>query len=154
MNYTTIEQSKKLLELGIDPKTADAWWYRTTYGEVVDWKHIKWNEEGTTEHLSLFRIEPSSEVAIVKREEIPAWSLNALMELLPPSINHYDEADRCNKNYGLNLFRSYYHCCGYSFGPSLSQENHDSLYCCGGDTWIEAVYKTIIWGVQQGYLKV
>ena len=82
MNYTTIEQSKKLLELGIDPKTADAWWYRTTYGEVVDWKHIKWNEEGTTEHLSLFRIEPSSEVAIVKREEIPAWSLNALMELL------------------------------------------------------------------------
>ena len=159
MNYTTIEQSKKLLELGLKPETADM-----SYGNfcVKGLGYCDQFRASLTPYTKEVEIYEENKKAygidkydgVVAWEVLPCWSLNKLMELLPPSINHYDEADRCNKNYGLNLFRSYYHCCGYSFGPSLSQENHDTLYCCGGDTWIEAVYKTIIWGVQQGYLKV
>lgn len=148
MQYTSIEQSRKLIELGLNPETADAWWYRSTFGVIDGW-NIKWDEE-STEELTLCRMNPSNEVAIVKREETPAWSLGALMNILPPYISKHDGQVR--KSYGINLFRSYYHCCGYSFGPSLKEENHDNLCCFGCDSWIDAVFETIVWCYENGYM--
>jgi len=63
---TTIEQSKHLLELGLDPKTADCNW-NTTFGD-----------------LSL---------CIGKNKlphAVPAWSLSALHEVMPSNIGDYD----------------------------------------------------------------
>lgn len=59
MIATTIEQSQRLLELGLDPKTADCNW-NTTFGD-----------------LSL---------CIGKNKlphAVPAWSLSALLEVMP-----------------------------------------------------------------------
>ena len=59
MNYTSIEQSKKLLELGLSPKSADMWY------AIVD------NEPF---------------ICLEKREEydnIPCWSLAALLDAMP-----------------------------------------------------------------------
>ena len=56
---TTIEQSKYLLELGLEPKTADCNW-NTTFG---DWS-----------------------LCIGKNklpQAVPAWSLSALLEVMP-----------------------------------------------------------------------
>lgn len=62
---TSIEQSKKLIELGIDINTADMYYDVNSYG-----------------------IQSKPEVAIGKiwSKDIPAWSLTALIELLPNKI--------------------------------------------------------------------
>jgi hypothetical protein len=67
MVSTTIEQSKKLLELGIDVTTADMWW-NIAIGGYSDPSCV-----------------PVSDV------DIPAWSLSALLELIPESINDYTD---------------------------------------------------------------
>ena len=60
---TSLEQSNKLIELGIDVSTADMyWWYsgRRYYVESMDDNDFN------------------------KESDIPAWSLSALLELIPP----------------------------------------------------------------------
>ena len=67
---TTIEQSQKLIELGIDVNTADMyWWYsgKIHYVEAMD--------DGDFN----------------KESDIPAWSLSALLELLSfPNLFYND----------------------------------------------------------------
>lgn len=83
---TSIEQSKKLIELGIDINTADMYWWHTSlryYLEAMD--------DGDF-----------NEVA----GDIHAWSLSALMELIPNwtmdktdkvnlTCNPYDHCESC-----------------------------------------------------------
>ena len=101
MNYTTIEQSKKLLELGLKPETADM-----SYGNfcVKGLGYCDQFRASLTPYTKEVEIYEENKKAygidkydgVVAWEVLPCWSLNKLMELLPPSINHYDEADRCN----------------------------------------------------------
>lgn len=77
---TTIEQSKKLIELGINRTTADMY-YSFDYNieeYEEDAQIIHKSELG--QHFSLFP------------EDIPAWSLTALLDLLPSSLPLYPEA--------------------------------------------------------------
>lgn len=67
---TTIEQGKKLLELGIDPNTADMF-YEKMDNEEYDY------------HLCVGKM-PKMQIAC--EEYVPAWSLSALLNLLPLSI--------------------------------------------------------------------
>lgn len=138
-HYTTIEESKKLLEIGIPVESADMYY---CYSMDIKIEEFDYDETPTI-------IDDVNKADVY---DIPCWSLNALLELMPKSINKYDELNRCNKNYSINLFRSYYHCCSYSFGPSLKEENHDNLCCFGEENWIDAVVKTIIWLKEQKYI--
>lgn len=71
MNVTTIEQSKKLLKLGLKDETADMWYIN---GEGNP--HIgNWNEN---QH---------------DWDDIPAWSLSALLQLAPKTIK--DDISEC-----------------------------------------------------------
>ena len=59
MNYTSIEQSKKLIELGLNIESVDMWY------AIVDGEPF---------------------ICLEKREEyenIPCWSVGALMEVMP-----------------------------------------------------------------------
>ena len=154
MNYTTIEQSRKLLELGLKPETADAY-YKYVLPKNTDKIHhvpevgeptnaLEWYNKGYT--LS------GKEPLTLEEFCIPCWSLEALLEALPTSIQKCCEDGRTRKNYDLNLFRSYYHCCSYTFGPSLNLENHDQLLGYGGDTWMEAVYNIALKLAEKGWL--
>lgn len=145
LRYTTQEQSRRLLELGFDPETADMV-YKVLQGTTPSGR--------ATGHVCFAT--PRS----LLRDDIvipglPAWSLEALLEAIPKSVEKVGMSygSYVRKVYELNLFRSYYHCCGYSFGPSLSQENHDNLCCFGCDTWIEAAYMTAVWLFENGYIK-
>ena len=81
---TDIEQSRYLLnEVGIDPKTADLWWVINTYGKTVGYTEIEWDEPEEP-FLSVAYYPPEYEVAIINREQIPAWSVAALWRLLKP----------------------------------------------------------------------
>jgi hypothetical protein len=79
MHYTTIEQSKKLMELGLSPDTADMYW-AIDANIVITEPYIT-----KTEHEILI---PAYKGAI------PCWSIGALLELLK---NYTD----CNK---LDIF--------------------------------------------------
>ncbi len=70
---TSIEQSKKLIELGIDANTADMyWWYsgKRYYVESMDDNDFN------------------------KESDIPTWSLTALMELM--NRNCYNVSLNCH----------------------------------------------------------
>jgi len=59
---TSIEQSKKLMELGIDVNTADMYWW---YGGKV------------------YYVEAMEDGDFNKESDIPCWSLAALLEVIP-----------------------------------------------------------------------
>ena len=65
---TTIEQSKKLLELGIDVNIADMHYYKNSFGDYIEGLY---NSSDLKEGCELKGI-----------EYIPAWSLSALVEIL------------------------------------------------------------------------
>ena len=62
MNYTSIEQSKKLLELGLKPETADMNHYEKDDGWVTL---------------------PKGQISYGGFQIIPCWSLGALLGIMP-----------------------------------------------------------------------
>ena len=71
---TSIEQSKQLIKLGIDISTADMFWHRTLGGIYT----LRVND-------------------IMTKLDIPAWSLSALLNVLPyPSLHSTFMGWRCD----------------------------------------------------------
>ena len=72
MIATTIEQSKRLLELGLDPNTADM--YYTGHRSIYNPKEIEYTQvpRVRTKFVSFDRLEIF----------FPAWSLSALLEVM------------------------------------------------------------------------
>jgi hypothetical protein len=69
MNYTTIEQSKRLIKLGLSPDTADMFYSRrptgkSEYSVFPDFKH-----EGKLE--------------VFTKVDLPCWSLDAMLNIIP-----------------------------------------------------------------------
>ena len=124
---TTIEQSKKLMELGLDIKTADMNWHSfdniKPFVRAFPYVH----ENGAIEGI------------------LPAWSLSALLELMPNELELL--SDECN------------------FVPVLSRfcEDTDKFICCydngAMEHWyiekepLDAVYKMVCWLLENGYIK-
>lgn len=63
MNYTTFEQSKHLLELGLKPETADLWY-------VVDDRDYPSIDYNIGFHKE-------------SNDDVPAWSVGQLLSLMP-----------------------------------------------------------------------
>lgn len=69
-NYTSQEQSKKLVELGLSPESADMWYTlygNTTYNITLPYNGEQW-------FLSHKRFS--------RRDDIPCWSVGALEDIL------------------------------------------------------------------------
>ena len=123
-SHTDLEQSKVLSKI-LPLESADMYWYLAT----KDNPKARFNE-GYNEYGDF---------------ELPCWSLEALLEAMPKSIPKYIESERCQKTFHLNLFRSYHHCCSYSFAPSISDDDgSNTLYCVGRDNWVDACYELIL----------
>lgn len=71
---TTEEQSKVLLALGLSPDTADMYYVR-----IMD-------EDGCYDESHLWVAETTEEKLQCEAYKLPAWSLSALLELLPDII--------------------------------------------------------------------
>lgn len=86
---TTIEQSKRLLELGLKPQTSDCYYYAIQYFDDVCYENtgkmaiglrINTDNEGHFDYLlESFGLDDMDCF-------IPAWSLHRLMEMLPESV--------------------------------------------------------------------
>lgn len=103
---TTIEQSKRLLEMGLKPETADC---MHSY-LIKDFRGREVAESDRHYYLSLFNQEEFQAVGLSQYEKIPAWSLHRLIEILDSpliefnglSYNPYEEIiyliSECIKN--------------------------------------------------------
>lgn len=87
---TSEEQSKKLIELGIDISTADMAYWKRSYRPndyAIMARHTKELQEGFDAKGI---------------EYVPSWSLSALLELIPNYvINKVDDKIYANLYYGL-----------------------------------------------------
>lgn len=109
MQYTTIEQSKRLVELGLDRKTADL--HYDGEGDVV----------GKGRCLALHKP--------YKDSHIPAWSLDALLKVIPCPYQMTRGRDGAVQFMLLTVLR------------------HDTF-----DTELEAVYTMVVWLLENNLL--
>lgn len=80
MNYTSVEQSKELLKLGLNPESADMYWVsfisRGTYPSGKDFEIIE-----------PFELSPKPvEIGYSCKECIPCWNVGGLMDVISSSI--------------------------------------------------------------------
>ena len=131
--YTDIEQSRRLAEiLPLESADMEYMFLKRDSSKVSNVPFVKDDDEPEWPDDSSY-------------DFIPCWSLAALLGVLPQSITKYIDNERCQKTFHLNLFCSYYHCCSYSFAPSISDDDgNNTLYCIGRDNWVDACYEMII----------
>lgn len=81
MTYTSIEQSNKLLELGLPRHTAD-----------LSYEYVKYDDDR----------DPAFPLAMHKPKimDIPCWSAEALLELLPEIV-----CDEEGNEFALNIYK-------------------------------------------------
>ena len=115
---TTIEQSQKLIELGIDVNTADMMW--------DDWRLI---DEGWKLSVGYYH-EIKKDYG---RKCYPAWSLSALIEILPLGLDIHNISDGHKIYYYVEIYiKEIYmklkHMCKEEI--CLSTERHENLVDC------------------------
>lgn len=135
-HYTSIEQSKKLLELGLDPSTADMIY------SVVNNDNVEYPDKP-----SLYRWGNSSVLYNYMKnigresvlQDIPCWSVGALLDLLPDNIEvdnakwHLNTVHRKKDNWQFMYYGRYRFCRFY------------------GDNPLDACYELIVWLLENEY---
>ena len=117
MIATSIEQSKKLVELGIDPSTADMCYKMFSTGDS------KW----------LYELIPCHPLEV----DIPAWSLSALLELMPSHIDKIGTFLRLRMDKSEEGFNIWYE----DDGTGLCVENSDIIE----STPIDVAFEMVCW---------
>lgn len=126
---TSIEQSKRLLALGLKPETADMKHFfddRNDYSFFHRWECFpyEWGEE-----------------SLVDSENIPAWSLHRLIELLPENI-HLDDYD--DTHYYLTIDPT----------KVIYKNSHRLwIYQCDEGDLYDSLISTIEWTIRHNYFK-
>lgn len=127
MVTTTIKQSKKLVRLGLDPKTADMnWWGNEKIGVEYNLDFIPYSKKS------------------VYYSCLPAWSLDALIEVIPKEIDGNDLAIMYT-SYGEGWFVGY---------AKFSDGYYEGLiHEVFGETKIDAAYNMVCHLLGQGLIK-
>ena len=124
--YTTIEQSCKLIELGLDQSTADMY-YR-------EWKRA-------TKDIRI------AHVGKAGKEDLPALSLSALLELMPVCIgddNYFLVIEKDETYLNEPIWRiSYQH---YNKEDAIAEQRKALL--------INAAFEMVCWLIEHEYIKV
>jgi hypothetical protein len=83
-NFTTsVEQSKRLLELGVNPHTAKAIHRQSVIGEAYRLENSEYTQE-----VEKFKLYYTGDA--LKKKIIPAWSLNDLIEVIHSFLSSSD----------------------------------------------------------------
>lgn len=133
---TSIEQSQKLVEFGLNPSTAD-----------MCYPHFIRHGADTYSEI------PEIAEDIDYPYEMPCWSLKALLELMPKSI--------CIKK---TDYSGYFYFLEWQFANdnSLRYVGHNrkcliDIYSDHDDNWkdyIDTAFKMMCWLIEQGHIKV
>ena len=133
MNYTSIEQSRRLIELGLSPETAD-----------MCYMYTKFDGESEPQYFA--------SLSKAKTNDIPCWSEGALLELIPSHLGEFEDGI----DFGLSkAFNNKWFCAHY-----LQMKEDDngellmkSIITVTGKTSIEALYKLVCWLIENNHIK-
>lgn len=132
MSTTTVEQSKRLIELGLNPETADMIHpCLIARGEEVMY------DDPVSRNSVLYAMHTSLEE---KQKSILAWSSDRLLELIPKQISTN------NGNYFLRMriIDSKY---------SFYYDGLSSTHYLIADSIFEAIYNMTVWLLEHNYIK-
>ena len=133
LGWTTIEQSRQLLEVGLDPETSDMFYLGL--GGITDYV-----EEPT---VGKYKIFPD-------RVDLPCWSLGKLLDLMPKGI----ETKKPKNLYFLNIFPASN---GVGYATNNKYGDFVFLEIFKGSqyttTLIEHVVSMVCWLLEKGYIK-
>lgn len=115
---TSIKQSKKLIKLGIDVNTADMFWHRKLIG---------------THSLRIGNT--------MSKLDTPAWSLSALLELIPSYIGEFKNGIDFEFSKAMNNKKWY--SAHYIKFSDKGLANFDKTIT--GDTAVDAAFEMICW---------
>ena len=124
-HYTTIEQSKKLLELGLRPETADMGYNGVEYRDI---RKIRYDNVATT---------------MPNMDSIPCWSLGSLLSVMP-----FIEDNKIIYN-PLLTKSEFGYCVTYFSKESKFIWRGSGFY----KTSIEAAYSMVVWLLENRYIK-
>ena len=137
MNYTSIEQSKKLLELGLDPESADMCWL-TKDGKTYNYVPIAMPWKDYT----------------AKNWYLPCWSVGALIKAMPTFSTPTAFSNKVSvptlRNYG-NSFEITYE--GDYQYPIVKSGETETVISLIGNTAIEAAYNMVVWLLENNFIK-
>ena len=123
MIATDIKQSKTLIELGLNSKSADMLW-------VEDFDH-NYDLEVRVNIVESYNPD--------NLKMIPAWSLNALLEIIPICIDEY--------NFSMDPILKDKWICKYFNSKSTDYKN-----VVEGRTPVEAAYNIVLWLLENDYI--
>ena len=144
---TTPEQSKRLLACGVNPDSADMCYiFFSQYGEQMS--HDEWIEcdEDIDRGESYLIPKDFGMYDHSYSDDCPAWSLSALLALLPKEITD-DNGDE----YHFSLAYERPLCSDYDVSYKPCWSNGDDLIAKHDSSPIEACVKAIEWLTQNGY---
>lgn len=136
MIATNIQQSQHLLELGLDPKTADMWWSN---------RFIYWN---TTPMIGVGAEKNQLYTFKWYETDIPAWSLQALLKVMPKNTNetyHLFSSMMADQLGSWVCDRSKYY-------MGADGHNKNDYECFKSDSPVTAAYKMVCWLLEQKIL--
>ena len=122
---TDLSQSKKLIEFGVDVKTADMFW---------DTLLAKKPEAQVDNHYFIDEYDDE--------HRVPAWSLSALLDLMPPYLFEFERG--IDLNIYPNLNGKGWHC---SYMPNAveNMKNDKFKQITNGDNPIDAAFEMVCW---------
>ena len=150
-HYTSIEESKKLLELGLSPKTADMHYAARVEGYREKMKIIDWD--------LLVGSDPSIENNLFSYREgfiVPCWSVGALLELMPIIVSN-DTAFEGEDAEGISTtYCKYLSQCEDSMYECKYKDNNcgATLKRFKASTMFEVIYDMVVWLLENKYLQV
>ena len=138
IHYTSIEQSKHLLDLGLSPATADMYYHclKETNAAMSSVPFVKDRTE----------VENSAYNALYER--IPCWSLEALLDAMPKEIT-----DEYDSKGSLGMCVCYNSSWEWVVYYSNADADCSSIHEEQGNTLLEAAYNMVYWLLEQGYIK-
>lgn len=136
LGWTSLEQSKKLIEVGLDPNTADM--------HIIDWRIEKEGYFNTSLCYSKWDAEHV-------RGYLPCWSLGALIGLLPKTI----EIKKPKNLYFPEILPSN-NCVAYTALNGNKEYVFLKLFATGVEsdaTLIDNMVSMVCWLLENNYIK-
>ena len=137
-HYTSISQSKKLLELGLSPETADMYYMETSYNSYTIGVLQRMEKDMLLSQAEYYKM-------------FPCWSLGELLEVMPEQITYSDF-----KSFPLGLFKgnkeehSKY---GHYWIQYFATDSGGAHVQTNGHSPIEAAYSMVVWLLENGFIK-
>lgn len=137
---TSVEQSKRLIELGIDISTADM-----RYGYIAPYDFSDRMYDGGYDKVPYPKdfLKKNPDFSENQYDgELPAWSLSALLELMPSYLFEFERG--IDLSIYPNINGKAWHC---SYMPNAIENMKTDKFkqITNGDSLVDAAYDMVIW---------